>query len=179
MDISCRIDHTETRTTHHGGIFKEFTAQILPQGIGASTPYAQGESEPPPAHVEGELARGPETDEGEADPGEGEPPHDDAEEDAEEVEELGAAGRIDAGDVEHFRLGNHFEGDFTELLDAEAALAEGPHGEEDGDDDLAGREGVDGQAVEVEGDDAAGEGLADAPEDVGDDEGGVGVAGGG
>lgn len=79
--------------------------------------------------------------------------------------------------MEHFRLGNHLEGYFAELLDAEPSLAEGSHGEKHGDDDFSGRQGVDGQAVEVEGHDAAREGLADAPEDVGDDERCVGVAG--
>lgn len=162
--------------TYHCCIFIKLAAQILPQGIGASPPHAQRESESPPAHVEGERARGPQADEGEAHPGEGEPPHDDAEEDAEEVEELGTPGGIDAGHVEHFRVGDHLEGYLAELLDAETALAEGADGEEDGDDDFAGRQRVDGQAVEVQGDDTGGEGLADAPEDVGDDEGGVGVA---
>lgn len=162
--------------THHGYILEKLASQILPQGAGASCPHAQRESKSPPAHVEGKRPRGPQDDESKAHPSQGKPPHDDAEEDAEEVEELGTAGGIHAGDVEHFRVGDDFEGDFAELLDAEAALAKGPDGEEDGDDDLSRGQRMDRQAVEVEGHDAGGEGLADAPEDVGDDERGVGVA---
>lgn len=81
--------------------------------------------------------------------------------------------------MEHLRVGDDLEGDPAELLDAEAALAKGPDGKEDGDNDLPRRQRVDGQTVEVEGHDAGGEGLADAPEDVGDDERGIGVADGG
>lgn len=162
--------------TNHGNVFEKLAAQILPQGTGAGRPHAEWESESPPAHVEGERPRGPQADEGEAHPGQGKTPHDHAEEDADEVEELGAPDGIDAGNVEHERLGDDLEGDLAELLDAEAALAQGADGQEDGDDDLARWQRVDGQAVEVERHDASGEGLADAPDDIGDDERGIGVA---
>ncbi len=50
-------------------------------------------------------------------------------------------------------------------MNAEAALAEGADGEEDGDDDLTRGEGVEGEALEVDGEDDDGEGDAGAPED--------------
>lgn len=61
-------------------------------------------------------------------------------------------------------------------MDTEAALAEGTDGEEDGHDDFLGRKGVDGQSVEVQCQDAGGETLADAPEDIGRNEGREGVS---
>lgn len=142
---------------------------------GTSAPDAEGESETPPAHVEGEVRRRCEADEGEADPEQGEPPHDEGEEDAEDVENLGTLGRVEADGGKGSGLGQALEGDLAELLDAEAALSEGADGEEDGDDDVARGQVVDGETVKVEGEDAGGEGLADAPEDVRGDERGVGV----
>lgn len=121
------------------------------------------------------MVRGGQADEGKGHPDEGKPPHDEAKEDANDVENLCAAGRVEPGDAKGVCVAKALQRDLAELLDAEAALAEGPDGEEDGDDDLARGQRVDGQAVEVEGDDAGGEGLADAPEDVRGDEGGEDV----
>lgn len=174
-----RADH-EPQQQHgqrddHGGNLEKVAVQIDGDERGAGAPDAEGESEAPPAHVEGETGRGGEADEREADPEQGEPPHDEGEEDAEDVEDLGALGRVEADGGKGGGVGEALEGDLAELLDAEAALAEGADGQEDGDDDVARGQVVDGEAVEVEGEDAGGEGLADAPEDVRGDERGEGV----
>lgn len=65
--------------------------------------------------------------------------------------------------------------DAAKLLDCEAALTQGANGQEDGDNELAGRQVVDYEAMEIEGEDGQGEGLTKAPEDVGGGDGGEGV----
>lgn len=178
-----RADH-EPEQQHserddHGGNLEKMAVEIGGEKRGTGAPNAEREGETPPAHVERKAGGGSEADKGKADPEQGEPPHDEGEEDAEDVEDLGGAGRVETGGDGGGKgggLGQAPQGDLAELLDAEAALAERANGQEDGYDNVAWGQVVDGETVKVEGKDAGGEGLANAPEDVGDDEGHVGAA---
>lgn len=68
------------------------------------------------------------------------------------------------------RPGQKLDGDFAQLLDAEAALAERTKRQKHGDEHFPGRKGVDGQAVKVQGKHAAGQTFTETPENVRHDE---------
>lgn len=67
------------------------------------------------------------TDEGEAHPYEGEPPHDHADEDAEDVQSFGATRDVHPSGFEDLGLWQKLYGNFAQLLDAKSALSEGPN----------------------------------------------------
>lgn len=188
VDRDDQPQQTNRERQDHGEHLEEAASQFPRQNTGARGQHAEGECEAPPAHVEGKTLQGGQADEGEAEPHERETPHAEADEEAHDVEYVAASGeglktdgaraRPHARSLRRSPGREKLQGDAAELLDAEAALPERPDGEEDRHNGLPRREAVDGQAVEIEGENEGGKALPDAPEDVGGDEGGDGVGAG-
>lgn len=167
--------------TYHRQHPEEDAVQLLSQQSGARCEHAQRKREPPPAHVERKALRKGDARRREDEPSQARAPHDQAQEHAQDPEHLPAVNhaaphrrRRPLVATRHWQE-RHVPGDAAELLDGETALAEGPDGQEDGDDERAAGQLVDHEAVKVHGEDAAGEGLAESPEDVRGGEGGGGV----
>lgn len=150
---------------------EERAGKVFAQRGGRGRVHAQREGEAPPAHVEREAcARAQlahDAGEGEEEPDEAIAPDHEAGGVAEGVE--CRAGRGDGGGwvgEERVCLGECALGDFAELHEREAALAQRAERQEDGHDDLGWRQVVDGQPVEVHYQHNHGEREARAPDDV-------------
>lgn len=143
---------------------EEQAGDLLGQGARRDGEHADGESETPPAHVEGKLAPG--------DAGQGEEqPHAPVAPDHQGTDDAEAVDDPPGFRAEVLRPGEHVRAHLAQLHEPETALAQRAEGQEDRHDDLARREAVDGEAVEVHDQDDHGQGEPGAPEDVRGDDG--------
>lgn len=143
--------------------FEEPTRDFLGQGARRHCKDTDRESEPPPAHIEGEFASRY-TGKGKEQPYTAISPDYQGAHSTEAVNDPAALGPEVVG------VGKDFRTYFAELHQAEATLSERSEREKDGDDHFPWRESMNGEAVEIHDQHNHCQREAGAPEDVGCDD---------
>ncbi len=140
--------HHNTNAEDRPKHLEKITWQLLCHLCCTGREDTQREREAPPSHIEREFTHLGYTTYGQEEPNQCKSPHDCCRQPTYDVEDLAA---VDGGSGssggrgkkrKSMREWEEGHGDFAQLLDCKAALAEGPEGEEDGDDDFARGEGV-------------------------------------